>query len=1797
MRFLVISLAVVILVAAFITGVYLVQRRSSPRPYLEEMHRALGERDYARALAAYEKAVERGHHAVSRNDHLVVAELYLRVDPPRREDAVQEFLAALRNDPKDPEVHMALARLYRKMGDREGATKEAREVIATIDPENFRNQLLAAEAQWIIAEFAENPEQRMECLREAERAVRNAVERGGPSLEAYRAAIGSWRTYGSLLGAPGLPEFLHQEIASLNTGDRRALEAAVDQILSRTRTPGCADYVLYGDMSNLLGKWEEAARALKAALQDPSSLSPSCLATLALISVDAGDVETADEFAQAAVRGDPAMETELDLVLARGYWVAGQREKASEILDRLSKKEIGNPDDLALMALLRIEQRDFKTAEALLARYEEIGGDPEVATGMRGLMELRRGRIREAARMLDSVEDNEKLRRQSWFVLATADVRTQLGDLAGAASVLEEAWRRGVRLPDLHLLLADVNLRMRRYDEAMRWLDLARLTNPGDPREELLRARLAMERGQWSLAEEILRGLAESPGAESEAHYLLGIVYRRTDRPDEARRQFEAALETAKEAEWPRTAMELARLARLSGDLVEARDRALEVLKRDPTSAEALQFADEVAARLGEASPIDAALAADPRDVTALEAKARRAIRKRDSREAAATLQAALAVEPMGSPRWQRLWWSWISLLVSDKRFDEAEQSIAHVEEAFGATALVEYAKALTATARGDHETAIGVWASFLARRPGQASARLMYAGSLLRVGRAQEAAQEVRRAMKAGGTSEKAWVLLADALYRAGDVPAAIEAVEQGLQAYPDGVQILTIAADIYQAAGRTGDAIELRQKLTQAAPEERENYLGLAELALMSGDPAAATRWIDRAVTGEPSPRAFFLRAVALYRSGKQAEADGIVEEFSGQRADDPETALRTARYYMETARPEKALPWFRRVVEARPEDVSVRIGLARALSLSGRPEEGLDLLTALEKEHPQDPAVEIGKVSVLLVMERYDEALDTVRALLDRRSDLKEAYQLESQILTAMGRLDEAEKVLEQGRGLPGGSSAEDYLGAQILLMRLPSMPKAEARAALASARESLRRISRRRPDLAEVWKILATIGLQLRDPRDCLSCLEKIQGLSALDADSCNLGVQASRMLGDPEAELEWRERLASFRPEDADNWIEIARLRLDVGDAAGAGEVLARVRSMMKQPDEEQIRRVAGLLYRLEQPGEAERFLQRSLEPMDPGRALLVRVRVLLDRKRIDEAERITAGPVEDPDASADTWYARALALRAAGRPEEAVAAYERVMALGGQDVDAACEEAGLLADLGRTERAMEVVRGAMRKDPAALRPRLLEAELLIADGQWDSAVREIEKIVADHPELPEARLWKVRILMRGLEDPATGITWDDFTSALDDISQDTVIYNDALLLRATAEMRRGLLLEASEHCRSVLRRKPDSLQALRMGVSLAIRRQAFAEAREMIQDSARRSRWTVAHVELMGEVALENAKLEARRDRPVEAKRSLAEAEAAFRKVVEAIPDRVPAWIRLAEVLSLEGKTDEAREAVARWTTGDRVSEAAAAAWMRILREQGRRAEAEAFARGWLSEHPSAGFGAVEALLVQIMIDEGKTDEALDRAREMARRTPDSPEAWFLVGQACLASGKHDEAVDAAARALECEQPPSPDSLERYASILFGAGRAEEAARVLEDLIESHSNRSVALNNLAWILASSEPPDLDRALELVRRARAVAPDDPDVLDTEGMIQWKRGDPAWAADLFRRSLERRPSVEVRLRLAEALAAGGKKEQALEEARKLQSDEVPEEIRRGAQKLIYRIEEEGTNTGTR
>lgn len=155
-----------------------------------------------------------------------------------------------------------------------------------------------------------------------------------------------------------------------------------------------------------------------------------------------------------------------------------------------------------------------------------------------------------------------------------------------------------------------------------------------------------------------------------------------------------------------------------------------------------------------------------------------------------------------------------------------------------------------------------------------------------------------------------------------------------------------------------------------------------------------------------------------------------------------------------------------------------------------------------------------------------------------------------------------------------------------------------------------------------------------------------------------------------------------------------------------------------------------------------------------------------------------------------------------------------------------------------------------------------------------------------------------------------------------------------------------------------------------------------------------------------------------------------------------------------------------------------------------------------------------------------------------------------------------------------DEAghVEQADALLDSELSQHPDDERlRYQRAMRAFADDDLAAMEadLRHIIEADPDNANALNALGYTLADANLEGrLEEARELIERAHALEPGNPAILDSQGWVRYRQGDPEGALPWLERAWSAMPDQEIAAHLIEVLWALGEEQRArelLEEAR--------------------------------
>ena len=290
-------------------------------------------------------------------------------------------------------------------------------------------------------------------------------------------------------------------------------------------------------------------------------------------------------------------------------------------------------------------------------------------------------------------------------------------------------------------------------------------------------------------------------------------------------------------------------------------------------------------------------------------------------------------------------------------------------------------------TSREQYEEAIRILTGAIEAAGGPSKARALLArgDALLRAGRAEDAVEDLRKAIDYRPDDERAWLHLGAALtHLANGQEEAERVLRNALSLSPKLVDAQVALGRLLLNQGREAEALEFYRSAVAADPYATATRYALAGVLEATGDASAARdhyRWLTRNENGEVQ---------VLLSQGNIAAQDGDL--------------IGAINLYRQATELDQS-----RIVEPQ-------LKLAQTLILVERYDEALLVFRSLATHFPTDARGGIGVARVHLVRGEKEMALAMVGEVIDRNPAASDAWFLRGRLLTMSGRQSEAIEAYE-------------------------------------------------------------------------------------------------------------------------------------------------------------------------------------------------------------------------------------------------------------------------------------------------------------------------------------------------------------------------------------------------------------------------------------------------------------------------------------------------------------------------------------------------------------------------------------------------------------------------------------------------------------------------------------------------------------------------------------------------------------------------------------------------------------
>jgi putative PEP-CTERM system TPR-repeat lipoprotein len=678
---------------------------------------------------------------------------------------------------------------------------------------------------------------------------------------------------------------------------------------------------------------------------------------------------------------------------------------------------------------------------------------------------------------------------------------------------------------------------------------------------------------------------------------------------------------------------------------------------------------------------------------------------------------------------------------------------------------------------------------------------------ALLALGRGEEAKQTFEAATRIDPKSVDAHLGLASALADE-DVAAAIAATDRALELAPDAPRVRLARGALQMQGNRFVEAEkEFRAAVELSQKQENQTYTlaalaGVTEALLARDETAGALEVTAQLQTLAPDNSiSRYLRARALFQSGKAAEARPLLEQNISDNQQDMRSRLMLGAVKLSLGDLGQAEMYLSSVVAAVPDNVAARRLLAETRLRQSKPEDALEAIApALGKPDASNDLLALaGRASLAAGatasgLQYLERGAKMQPADVGAQLDLVAGY-------VAVGQFSEARAVLD---ALPTDS---DVSARRTFLQVLTQLGARDAKAALETARAA----AAESPKDPTTQALAGAVYAQARQFAEAKKYLQKMAALTQEDAASQVSIGRVELLEGNVAAARQRFERALQKEPGHPAASIALAQLLAGSDDAARAIEVLAAARKT--RPNSIQ----PGLLQTelLIATGDTQAAVQLAGELVNesPENAAVYAAqgRALAAAGQQQDSIRVLTAAARKLSGSAGIRYELARALAANGQNPAAVDAARTVLDIEPRHF-AATELLGRLA-IQRSDwteaqqRSTQLLQMATQQASA----QIFAGDLLLARKNYAAAADAYRKAGTMTPD-PSVALREFEALRQGsLPQPLRPLE--------SRVAQNPNDIRSRIML-ADAQQKLGLVDAAASSYEQVLKQQPDNVVAL-----------------------------------------------------------------------------------------------------------------------------------------------------------------------------------------------------------------------------------------------------------------------------------------------------------------------------------------------------------------------------------------
>ncbi|HHT9152026.1 MAG TPA: tetratricopeptide repeat protein [Candidatus Hypogeohydataceae bacterium YC40] len=1082
-------------------------------------------------------------------------------------------------------------------------------------------------------------------------------------------------------------------------------------------------------------------------------------------------------------------------------------------------------------------------------------------------------------------------------------------------------------------------------------------------------------------------------------------------------------------------------------------------------------------------------------------------------------------------------------------RYQEASDAAEKASELASSRDIpvVEYIRGVIALQDKDYSKSIAHLRQATAHMPNSPEAHYFLALALIETQKKEEAKTELLSAIGSNKEYAPAKFTLAQILAQEGRWEESTSYIKEILEQDPSNIFAMELLGKAFQAQGNFQQARQAFSRLTELDPLSANKNLAYLDFA--EGKIGKCLRTCDAVLAEDPDqPGVLYLKGLALFRSGdltaasqsfkevlklepdflpathelakisqalgNKDEAVSILTNNLKRKEKDVTSYLLLAviheetkeirkaqqeveqaieidngyipsymalgRIYIIQTKYDKAVNTYRKGLKLQPSEALLHIGKGTACQLMGDLQGAEEAFQEVIRIAPNSPSGYAMLVNVYLNAEQTDRATETIDGSPLTQEQKKLYRDFISDVATIRSNsevlkdLNEAiffgtnysysnalEKCKEVAKAVPGNALVSMYL-ANLLTAKGKSAEAVKVYEALTLSSES---------NLPSIYQEMGKTYLSMRDYDKAIWALEE--------------AVVSNQ--ADPSARL------------------QLSELYLQKGDTEKA---LALAKDVLSQdPKNAFALNLLGQSYLTKGELEkAEKQFSKAAERgdiQDVSRYNLAKTKFL--KGEVEDCIKECKNGLEKNPTNPDLHHLLGVALVKKGEIAEAQEEFIKAVDIDPHYVQGYLSIASIHNLQGRPDLALSICGAALESNPDSLDIMLMLAGCYAGLGKYEKALEQYQKCLAQKNNEPQALFGLSTVyFLKGDIDRAL----DTLQTLLDQRTD----FPPAYLVLAEIYRKQGHINQAIQTFENLQKTAPESVPLATLAL-LYLTQGDYDKCLQLPQEAVPHLLWIKAIA--------------------YQLKGRYREAESNCEEALQASNGDVSTALSLANIALASGERQRAKSVIEKANLPAMLKQAYSklitttpdgtapkfAAHMNVMLVY--------LAEGWVKEAleeckkakslvPESI--AVSDLLGQNLIMAGEMEQAASTFADIIQKDSSYSPAYGSLAYIYTLKGDKEMALDTYRRLVEIE----PNSSRAHLQIAMFLQRREdidgcikEYKKVIE-LAPSSAERIVAFNNLAWVLATKKG-SLDEALQYAVRARELAPNHAEIMDTLGWI--------------------------------------------------------------------------------